>query len=118
MYKITLDETALYYPGDTKNVLLDATLNVELNTAGTLVFTCPKENPCYEKFLNRKSVVSVYRGEKEIFTGEVREQEKDLNQNKKVVCAGLLTYLADSIQPQKEYHDHTPYQLLEKFLNI
>lgn len=118
MYRITLDETALYYPGDTKNVLLDATLNVELNTAGTLVFTCPKENPCYEKFLNRKSVVSVYRGEKEIFTGEVREQEKDLNQNKKVVCAGLLTYLADSIQPQKEYHDHTPYQLLEKFLNI
>lgn len=118
MYRITLDETALYYPGDTKNVLLDAMLNVELNTAGTLVFTCPKENPCYEKFFNRKSVVSVYRDEKEIFTGEVREQEKDLNQNKKVVCVGLLTYLADSIQPQREYHDHTPYQLLEKFLNI
>lgn len=77
MYRITLDETALYYPGDTKNVLLDATLNVELNTAGTLVLTCPKENPCYEKFFNRKSVVSVYRDEKEIFTGEVREQENE-----------------------------------------
>lgn len=56
MYTITLDETALYYPGDTKNILLDATLNVELNTAGTLVFTCPKENPCYEQKISSERV--------------------------------------------------------------
>ncbi|HEY9575405.1 MAG TPA: phage tail spike protein, partial [Lachnospiraceae bacterium] len=67
---------------------------------------------------NRKSIVSVYRDEKEIFIGEVREQTKDLRGNKKVQCVGLLSYLADSIQPQMEYHDHTPYQLLSKFLKI
>lgn len=116
MYKILLDGTTIYYPGDEQAVVDNATLNLELNTAGTLTFSCPKENTCYDKVYNRKSIVSVYRDGKEIFIGEVREQEKDLARNKKVTCVGLLSYLADSIQPQKEYHDHTPYQLLSKFL--
>lgn len=118
MYKIVLDGTTIYYPGDEKAVVDNATLNLELNTAGTLTFSCPPENTCYDKLYNRKSIVSVYHDGNEIFIGEVREQEKDLAKNKKVSCVGLLTYLADSIQPQREYHDHTPYQLLAKFLEF
>lgn len=113
-----MDGATIYYPGDEKAVLDSATLNLELNTAGTLTFICPPQNPYYEKINNRKSIVSVYRDEKEIFVGEVREQTKDLRGNKKVQCVGLLAYLADSIQPQMEYHNQTPYQLLSKFLNI
>lgn len=118
MYKIVLDGNTIYYPGDEKAVLISSTLNLELNTAGTLNFICPPENPYYEKIYNRKSIVSVYRDEREIFIGEVREQTKDLRGNKKVQCVGLLSYLADSIQPQMEYHNQTPYQLLSKFLEI
>lgn len=118
MYKITLDDNTIYYPADEKAKVDGAVLNLELNTAGTLQFSCPKDNPLYEKISNRKSRVSVFRDEKEIFIGEVREQTKDLYGNKSVSCVGLLTYLADSIQPQMEYHDQTPYQLLEKFLTI
>lgn len=113
-----MDGNTIYYPGDEKAVLISSTLNLELNTAGTLSFICPPENPYYEKIYNRKSIVSVYRDEREIFIGEVREQTKDLRGNKKVQCVGLLSYLADSIQPQMEYHDQTPYQLLSKFLEI
>lgn len=111
-----MDGNTIYYPSDGKAVLISSTLNLELNTAGSLSFICPPENPYYEKIYNRKSIVSVYRDEKEIFIGEVREQTKDLRGNKKVQCVGLLSYLADSIQPQMEYHDQTPYQLLSKFL--
>ncbi|MDU6181185.1 MAG: phage tail spike protein [Anaerococcus vaginalis] len=118
MYKIVMDGNTIYYPGDEKAVLISSTLNLELNTAGTLSFICPPENPYYEKIYNRKSIVSVYRDEREIFIGEVREQTKDLRGNKKVQCVGLLSYLADSIQPQMEYHDQTPYQLLSKVLEI
>lgn len=118
MYKIIMDGNTIYYPSDWKAVLISSTLNLELNTAGSLSFICPPENPYYEKIHNRKSIVSVYRDEKEIFIGEVREQTKDLRRNKKVQCVGLLSYLADSIQPQMEYHDQTPYQLLSKFLKI
>lgn len=113
-----MDGNTIYYPGDEKAVLISSTLNLELNTAGTLSFMCPPENPYYEKIYNRKSIVSVYRDEREIFIGEVREQTKDLRGNKKVQCVGLLSYLADSIQTQMEYHDQTPYQLLSKFLEI
>lgn len=116
MYKIIMDGNTMYFPSDGKAVLISSTLNLELNTAGSLSFICPPENPYYEKIYNRKSIVSVYRDEKEIFIGEVREQTKDLRGNKKVQCVGLLSYLADSIQPQMEYHDQTPYQLLSKFL--
>lgn len=118
MYKIIMDGNTIYYPSDWKAILISSTLNLELNTAGSLSFICPPENPYYEKIYNRKSIVSVYRDEKEIFIGEVREQTKDLRGNKKVQCVGLLSYLADSIQPQIEYHDQTPYQLLSKFLKI
>lgn len=113
-----MDGNTIYYPSDEKAVLISSTLNLELNTAGTLSFICPPENPYYEKIYNRKSIVSVYRDEREIFIGEVREQTKDLRGNKKVQCVGLLSYLADSIQPQMEYHNQTPYQLLSKFLEI
>lgn len=116
MYRIMLDDNTIYYPNDDKAVLDDITLNLELNTAGTLTFTCPSQNPCYELIKNRKSIVSVWRDDEEIFFGEVREQVKDLYGSKKVTCVGLLTYLADSIQPQKEYHDQSSYQLLEKLL--
>lgn len=113
-----MDGNTIYYPGDDKAVLISSTLNLELNTAGTLSFMCPPENPYYEKIYNRKSIVSVYRDEREIFVGEVREQTKDLRGNKKIQCVGLLSYLADSIQPQMEYHDQSLYQLLSKFLEI
>lgn len=118
MYKIVLDDHTIYYPGDDKAILENALLNLELNTAGTLEFICPSKNPYYEQLYNRKSIVSVYREEKEIFVGEVREQTKDLRGDKKVQCVGLLSYLADSVQPQMEYHNQTPYQLLSKFLKI
>ena len=118
MYKILMDGNTIYYPGDEIAVLQSSTLNLELNTAGTLEFICPPENPYYHSIYNRKSIVSVYRDENEIFIGEVREQTKDLRGNKKVQCVGLLSYLADSIQKQMEYHNQTPYQLLAKFLEI
>ncbi|MDY7111623.1 phage minor structural protein, N-terminal region [Eubacterium callanderi] len=118
MYKIMMDGNIIYYPGDEKAVLISSTLNLELNTAGSLSFICPPKNPYYEKIYNRKSIVSVYRDEREIFIGEVREQTKDLRGNKKVQCVGLLSYLADSIQPQMEYHNQTPHQLLSRFLEI
>lgn len=114
---IKLGEETLYYPADEKAVLDNINLSLELNTAGSLSFLCPPNNPCYDKLFNRQSIVRVFRDNKEIFTGEIREQSKDLWGNKKVSCVGLLAYLADSIQPQKEYHNQTPYQLLEKFLH-
>ncbi len=116
MYTIKLDEKTLYYPGDAQVALIDPVLNLEVGKAGSLVFTCPPVNPLYESFENRKSMVSVFEDDREIFYGEVRSQELDFHKNKKVVCAGVLSFLADSIQPQAEFHNKTPHQMLTAFL--
>ena len=56
MYKIVMDGNTIYYPGDEKVALISSTLNLELNTAGTLIFICPPKNPYYET----EDLLSVY----------------------------------------------------------
>ena len=119
MYKVKMDGQTLYYPGDKEAVLTNPTLNLQTGYAGTFEFLVPPNNPLYDKIKNRSSMVSVFRDTTEIFYGEVRKQPKiDRYRNKNVYCAGAMSFLADSIQPQAEYHDMTPRQMLETFLDI
>ena len=116
MYKVNLDDNILYIPGD-KNYMIDSpVLDIALGESGSFTFICPKTNPLYSNIQNRKSMISVCRDGEEIFYGEVRNQEKDFMGNKKVSCVGVLAYLSDSIQPQNEYHDMTPSQLLRLWI--
>lgn len=116
MYQVNLDDNILYIPGD-KNYMIDSpVLDIALGESGSFTFICPKTNPLYSNIRNRKSMISVCRDGEEIFYGEVRNQEKDFMGNKKVSCVGVLAYLSDSIQPQNEYHDMTPSQLLRSWI--
>lgn len=116
MYQVKLDDEYLYIPGDRSYAITSPLLNLELGGSGSFSFILPQSNPKYEDIQNRKSMVSVLRDDKEIFYGEVRNQEKDFMGNKKVNCVGVLAYLADSIQPQKEYHNQSPRQMLSAFV--
>lgn len=119
MYKVKMDGQTLYYPGDKEAVLTGPTVTLQTGYAGTFEFTVPPNNPLYDKIKNRSSMVSVFRDTTEIFYGEVRKQPKvDRYKNKNVYCAGAMSFLSDSIQPQAEYHDMTPRQMLETFLDI
>ena len=119
MYKVKMDGQVLYYPGDKEAVLTAPTVNLQTGYAGTFEFTVPPINPLYDKIQNRRSMVSVFRDSTEIFYGEVRKQPKvDRYKNKSVYCAGAMSFLSDSLQPQAEYHDMTPEQMLGAFLDI
>lgn len=118
MYEVYLDGHLLYYPADEECLLLEANLNLELNTAGTFDFTVPNGNPLFDKIYCRSSMVQVLKNGKEIYYGEVREVGRDFYNNKLVKSTGELAFLFDSIQPQAEYHDMTSRQLLESWLNI
>ena len=118
MYKVKMDGQVLYYPGDHEAVLINSTIKLQTGFAGTFEFMIPALNPLYDKIKNRKSMVSVFRDSTEIFYGEVRKQpKKDRYKNKSVYCAGAMSFLSDSIQPRREYHDLTPRQMLEAWLN-
>lgn len=118
MYKVKMDGEVLYYPGDREAVLVDSVLKLQTGYAGTFEFTIPPVNPLYDQIQNRKSMVSVFQNKEEIFYGEVRKTpKKDSYKNKSVYCAGAMSFLSDSIQPQAEYHNLTPRQMLETLLN-
>lgn len=118
MYKCMMDGKMLYYPGDELAALTDPKVLLQAGYAGEFEFKLPVTNPLYDEIQNRKSMVSVYRDKKEIFYGEVRSYKKDRFKNKAVYCAGALSFLADSVQPQAEYHDVSPRELLDTWLEI
>ena len=118
IYKIKLDGKVLYYPGDRQAAVINPELDLQTGYAGELTLKVPPLNPLYGEIHNRKSMVSVYRGNTEIFYGEVRTREKDRFKNQQVKATGALSFLADSILPQQEWHDISPRDLLDAWLQL
>ena len=118
IYKIKLDGKVLYYPGDRQAAVINPELDLQTGYAGELTLMVPPLNPLYGEIHNRKSMVSVYRGNTEIFYGEVRTREKDRFKNQPVKATGALSFLADSILPQQEWHDISPRDLLDAWLQL
>lgn len=118
IYKIKLDGKVLYYPGDRQAAVINPELDLQTGYAGELTLKVPPLNPLYGEIHNRKSMVSVYRGNTEIFYGEVRTREKDRFKNQPVKATGALSFLADSILPQQEWHDIAPRDLLDAWLQL
>lgn len=118
MYEIYLDNRILDVPGDRVNCVVNPELKLALNDAGSLQFDISLENPEFDNIFSRNSIVTVMKDGKEIFSGEVRDIEKDSYNIKNVYAVGELSYLYDSIQPPAEYHDLSPRQMLETWINI
>ena len=118
MYKIKLDGKILYYPGDREAAVINPELDLQTGYAGELTLKVPALNPLYNDIHNRKSMISVYRDKTEIFYGEVRTREKDRFKNQPIKATGALSFLADTILPQQEWHDISPRDLLDAWLQL
>ena len=118
MYKIKLDDKVLYYPGDKEASVINPELNLQTGYAGELTLKVPAVNPLYNNIRNRMSMISVFRDNTEIFYGEVRTREKDRFKNQSIKATGALSFLADTILPQKEWHDIAPRDLLDAWLQL
>lgn len=118
MYEVYIDGRILDYPGDEENYIIEPELRLELNNAGSFEFLISPENPEYDNFKSRNSMLQVIQDGKEIFCGEVRRFGRDMNNLRECYAVGELAFLFDSIQPQAEYHDLTPRQMLETWLSI
>lgn len=62
-------------------------------------------------------MVQVLRDGEEIFYGEVREVEENINKTKSVYCVSELAFLFDSIQPQMRYQNVTPEEFFISLIN-
>lgn len=118
MYKVYLDGRILYYSGDEEAIIADSILSQAVNDSGTFTFYLPEDNPEYVNIQARISMLQIVKDDKEIFYGEVRSIDKDVDKIKQVYAVGELAFLFDSVQPQAKYQDLSPRQMLETWLNI
>lgn len=117
MYTMNLDDEILYYPGDEVLAIVgDPVIKLAVGKAGRCEVTVPPTNPCYGNIKNRKSMITIYRDGREVFSGEVRDTDKDRMNCKKVYAVGELAFLQDSIQPQHYYGDVTPTNFMTAVL--
>lgn len=103
IYEVYVDGDLLYYPNDETYAILNSTLQLALNEAGSFEFDVPTTNLRYDDFRLRKSMIQVLQNGEEIFYGEVREVKINSDFTKHVYAVGELAFLFDSIQPQARF---------------
>ena len=105
IYRILVNDSDIY--GNTQDlILISPSMEMELNSAGSLEFTMPPNHALYEVFPDltaMTSVVEVYEDEDLIFFGRPISIEKDFYNKKKVTCEGALAFFNDSIQRPQEW---------------
>lgn len=118
MYKVFCDGQLMYDPRSKDLSLIEPTLELALNSAGSFSFSMPQKHPFYDEIENMKSVISVERDGVEIFAGRVVQPGCDFYNTKSFVCEGELAYLNDTIQRHKEYHNISVENYLKDVISI
>lgn len=99
-YEVYLDSELLYYQNDETYSLVNAVVETALNEAGTFECDVPSNNPLYDSFKVRQSMIQVLKDGVEVFYGEVREVTQNFDFTRHIYAVGELAFLFDSIQPQ------------------
>lgn len=118
MFDITLNGKQLYHPNSTDCNITNAVIHEALNDSGYMDLTIPFTNPLWDEITERKGKVIVYKDNKEMWYGEVRDVSTDFSKNKNLYVVGEMAYLNDTVQPQKQYTNITKYDLLDTMINI
>ena len=98
MYQIYCDGELLYDPRQKEYLVGDPTLELAVNTSGTLSFSMPPTHPAYDKIRKLKSVITLYQDGEWVFSGRVLNDEKNFYNIKQISVEGELGYLNDSNQ--------------------
>lgn len=106
MYRIIVDGQEIYSSAlsdDMGQQILSPSLQLEVDTAGSLTFILPPVHKAYDSINKLKSVVTMEWDGVEIFRGRVLEETVDFYNQKEVYCEGFLSYLLDSVQRPETY---------------
>ena len=126
--------------------LIDPTLDLEKNTAGTFTFTLAPNNIGYQEHTvsvemvdsisssgevttrtvttqvdlvgRMQSTITIYRDGVELWEGRVLSEERDWYNRRMITCEGELAYLNDTCQQSKRYHDISLSNFVGVVLNL
>ena len=103
MFTVYVDNKELWSPGSNNRKLLNPTVNLEVNKAGSFSFRILPDHTFYDSFVKMKSIITVIQDNRTIFKGRVFSDPSDFRKIKKVEAEGLLSYFNDSIVRPYEF---------------
>ena len=94
MYQITCDNKIIHEVRLENRIVLSPKLDLEVGKNGTLSFTVPPQNECYNGIQQKKSIIQVWQldriGNKiqktELFRGTAYSVKEDFYKRKQVEC--------------------------------
>lgn len=113
MYRIYCDGELLYASGDDELMILSGKIKLAVNTTGEFSFSLPPGHSEIDHIQKIKTIVQVYDDDEFLYEGRVLASETDIYRRVTYTCEGILSYLLDSIQRPKTYHNLTPQSYLQ-----
>lgn len=115
MYKIFADGTLVYDSTLEDYAIGKGEVTLELDAAGSFVFSLFPDHPYYDSFVKLKTVVTVYKSGRIVFRGRILDESVDYWNTKTFTCEGELNFLQDSIVRPFNFSG-TPAQLFRQFV--
>ena len=97
MYRIFADDVLIYDSTLEDYKLGKGQVTLEVNKSGSFVFSVYPDHFYYDRFVNRKTVVTVYKSGRIVFRGRILNDVTDYWNIKTFTCEGELGFLLDSV---------------------
>lgn len=120
MYSIYCDGECIY--DDLLNAdelqLIDAKLELEVNSAGTFTCTIPPNTEGFTKVKRLASRLIIYRNNSPLWEGRVIQENSDFYGDRKITCEGALSFLNDTVQEPAAYFNMSVKDFLSALLSV
>ena len=97
MYKIYADGVLIYDSTLEDYRIGKGQITLEVGKSGSFVFSVYPDHFYYDRFVQMKTVITVYKSGRIVFRGRVLDDVTDYWNNKTITCEGELGFLNDSI---------------------
>lgn len=118
MYTVYVDDLLIHsqHSPSQEHHLVNPTLKLAENSAGSFEFTIPYGHPGYNEIQRMTSTIAVERENQCIWTGRVISESEDFMRNRKYTCEGALAFLNDTYQPHINYQNTTVQRLFRQII--
>lgn len=99
-------------------VVLDPTLVMEENAAGSFEFTLPVGSVGYSLVQRWNTTIQILKDSKPIWKGRVFSEDRDANNNRVLSAEGSYAFLNDTTQPFKQYKGKTVEYYFKQLIEI
>lgn len=117
MIEVYADGKTVYNSRLNDYALLGLTVTAALNKGGTAEFTMPPGHPAFERFINFKTIVEIFRDEELLFRGRALYPADDFYGRRTITCEGERCFLRDAVMRPYLYQD-TPAAIFSDVIGV